>query len=172
VDKGPQVLPFTGIIAAAEVEEREVRRAVETYLFPVSSATRVLPFRYTRYYEPEMGPDLRRWWLAGAALASAGTLASLKIRAREWEETWRRPGGGRRVNVDPGYITRLQIVLATTKHLPATVYLRDGIFALVELTYVKGAYAPLPWTYADYAEAASSGLFLPFRAHLLALNRG
>ena len=83
----------------------------------------------------------------------------------------RCPGGDRRVNVDPGYVSALQMVLATTKPLPQAIYLRDGVYAVVELIYRDGAFAALPWTYPDYRKAAAENLFEPFRSQFLKLQR-
>jgi hypothetical protein len=59
--------------------------------------------------------------------------------------------GRRRVDVDPGYLTRTKLVLATTKDYAHRVYLGRGIYAEVTLSYRQGAFHPWPWTYPDYA---------------------
>jgi hypothetical protein len=63
------------------------------------------------------------------------------------------------------------MVLATTKPLPQAIYLRDGVYAVVELIYRDGAFAALPWTYPDYRKAAAENLFESFRSQFLKLQR-
>jgi hypothetical protein len=171
MNRGPSVLPFVGVIAAPEIPADDVVRAVADDLFGVAFRTDAEPFDFTDYYRPEMGPGLVRFWCAGGGLASAALLPAWKLRSRNLERRWAEQGG-RRVNLDPGYLSPLQLVLATTKALPTAVYVRNGIYALVELLYRDGGFEALPWTYPDYRKAAAEGTFQPFRAHFLELLRG
>ncbi len=145
-------------------------RAANDKLFETAQMTRPVPFDFTDYYRNEMGPGLERVWCAGARLARASALADYKLTAAALESRWLEDRQ-RRVNVDPGYVSTLQMVLATTKPLPQAVYLRDGVYAVVELIYRDGAFVALPWTYPDYEQAATEDLFEPFRAHFLKLRR-
>lgn len=169
--KDPEVLPLMGVIAAPGIAAEDVVRAVNDELFEIVSRTDPEPFDYTDYYRPEMGEGLARFWCAARSLAPGAQLADWKLQSRELETTWGEQGK-RRVNLDPGYLTSLQLILATTKPLPQAVYLRDGIYALVELLYRSGGFKSLPWTYPDYGKAASEGAFEVFRAHYLKLLRG
>lgn len=139
-------------------------------MFDVAFQTDPEPFDVTEYYRPEMGPDLLRFWCAGRRLAPAALLADWKLRSRELETQWGERGA-RRVNLDTGYLSSLQVVLATTKPLPQAVYVRDGVYALVELLYGSGGFEAFPWTYPDYRRAAAAGAFEPFRSHYLELLR-
>ena len=60
--------------------------------------------------------------------------------------------GCRRVNIDPGYITGHNLVLATTKERPHRVYIGQGIYAEVTMAFKKGRCEFFPWTYRDYRE--------------------
>ncbi len=168
--KVPLVLPVLGVIAASEISVDEVVRTSGAALFEHALQTPAEPFTFTDYYEEEMGKSLVRFWCAGVQLVPATLLPDYKLAGLEAEVRW-RVGGARRVNLDPGYISTLQMVLATTKPLPQATYVRDGIYALVELLYRDGGFQPLPWTYPDYRKAAAGGVFEPFRAHFLRLRR-
>jgi hypothetical protein len=170
MSREPIVLPVLGVILAAGVEPDDVMRAVDDELFPTALRTESVPFEFTDYYRKEMGADLTRFWCAAGGLAPASDLASHKLKSGTLEGRWRRHGD-RRVNLDPGYISALHMVIATTKPLPQAVYLRDGVYGVVELVYRDGAFAALPWTYPDYREAAAERTFEPFRSHLLHLRR-
>lgn len=166
----PYVLPIAGVIAAPDAVIDDVVRAVNDELFEVASQTAPAPFDFTDYYLREMGGGLVRFWCAASELAPAAQLADWKLRSGELEKKWGGPDA-RRVNLDPGYVSSLQLILATTKALPQGVYLRDGIYALVELLYRSGGFKSLPWTYPDYGEAAARGAFEGFRSSYLKLSR-
>jgi hypothetical protein len=57
------------------------------------------------------------------------------------------------VNIDPGYIALGKFVLATTKDRDHRIYVGQGIFAEVTLSYRTGSFAAREWTYPDYASS-------------------
>ncbi len=166
--QAPSVLPLIGVIAAAEIGGGDVVRALGDELFDVAFQTDPEPFDVTEYYRSEMGAALVLFWCAGRRFAPAALLAAWKLRSRELETRW-AARGARRVNLDTGYLSSLQLVLATTKPLPQAVYVRDGVYALVELLYRSGGFEAFPWTYPDYRRAAAAGAFEPFRSRYLEL---
>jgi hypothetical protein len=97
-----------------------------------------------------MGPLLRTFALFRDP-ALPDRLAALKQDTNRIEERWRRDAGGRRVNIDPGYLSASQLVLASTKPFSHRIYLERGIWAEVTLLFKKGSFTSLPWTYPDYA---------------------
>jgi hypothetical protein len=126
---------------------------LETHFGPVGLASPPFVFDQTTYYEPSMGRDLRKRFLAFARLVGPDQLADIKLRTnaleRELAETGVYPEP-RPINLDPGLLVLGKFLLATTKDQSHRVYLRDGIFAEVTLRYHAGAFEPWPWTYADY----------------------
>jgi hypothetical protein len=164
------VLPIVGFIAHEGLSRAEIEAATAARLFPLGGSIESRPFAFTAYYGAEMGNNLIRWWARAAALADPAALPDWKNAARDLEDEWRGPEGGRRVNIDPGYLGLYQLVLATTKALPQAVYLRDGIFALVEFLFFKGSFQAFSWTYADYARAIPE--LNPWREDFLVLRRG
>jgi hypothetical protein len=170
MSREPIVLPLLGVILAAGVEPDGVVEAVDEGLFPTALRTPPVPFEFTDYYRKEMGENLTRFWCGAGGLARASDLAGYKIKSGTLEGRW-RGRSGRRVNLDPGYISEQHLVLATTKALPQAVYLCEGIYAVVELLYRDGAFAALPWTYPDYRRAAAEHVFESFRSHFLDLRR-
>ncbi len=62
-------------------------------------------------------------------------------------------------------------MLATTKDHAHRIYLGRGIYAEVTLTFLKGAFEPMPWTYPDYRTEAYRRFFEQVRADLLARQR-
>jgi len=163
------VLPIVGFIARAEINPAEIEGAAAGCLFPLGGSLERRSFSFTDYYRAEMGDNLVRWWARGAGLAEPAALPDWKNAARRLENEWRTPSGGRRVNVDPGYMGLYQLVLATTKALPQAVYIREGVFALVEFLFFRGSFQTFSWTYTDYARAIPE--LNRWREDFLALRR-
>jgi hypothetical protein len=129
------------------------RERLEAAFGPVALASPEYDFAQTRYYEPTMGPDLRKQFLAFERVVAADCLAEVKQRTNALEQELAGTGlypEPRPLNLDPGVLGLGKFLLATTKDQAHRVYLRDGIFAEVTLRYHAGAFEPWPWTYADY----------------------
>jgi len=110
-----------------------------------------LPFDKTDYYATEMGSVLiRDLWLADD-LFDRSLLAGIKIKTNEMEKLLSRNDGTRRINLDPGFMTAENFILATTKNYSHRVFLMNGIFADLTLIFKKGEFHPLEWTYPDYS---------------------
>ena len=101
------------------------------------------------YYEPEMGPHLRRLWMGVRIPRPLYPVSGLKQRAIWLEGQW-GVNGRRRVNIDPGVLTPYQLLLLSTKNYAHRVPITDGIYGEVALIRQKKQWHPLPWTYPDY----------------------
>lgn len=113
----------------------------------------VFPFDHTDYYEKQIGPDLARKIYSFEELIDPGTIADVKLNTIQMEKHLTKAADSdveRVVNLDPGYVGMLKMVLATTKDRGHRIYLRDGIYAEVTLQYVSGGFQGLPSTYPDY----------------------
>jgi hypothetical protein len=152
--------PVLLVVAAFSRHEEArtwARQRLEEAFGPVALAGEPFLFDHTRYYEPTMGPGLRKQILAFERLVRADCLADVKLRTNALEAelaAQRRFAEVRPVNLDPGILTLGKLLLATTKDQAHRVYLGQGIFAEVTLRYQAGAFEPWPWTYADYREPA------------------
>ena len=74
----------------------------------------------------------------------------------------------RPLNLDPGYITQAKLVLATTKDRDHRIYLRDGIFGEITLTYTAKKWIHHRWTYPDYRTEKVAEFAMQCRDHLRA----
>lgn len=110
------------------------------------------PFDFTRYYEREMGPGLRKTLVLYREPRDPSRLPSVKRSTCELERSLAAPDGRRRVNLDPGYLTPAKVVLATTKDFAHRLYLGDAIYGEVTLSARGGAFQPHPWTYPDFRQ--------------------
>lgn len=112
-----------------------------------------LPFHAGGYYAASMGKDLQKILVGFDDLADPATLADWKLHTNELEKQFAERGDNdlpRPLNLDPGYITQAKLVLATTKDRDHRIYLRDGIFAEVTLSYTGGQWVHHRWSYPDY----------------------
>ncbi len=120
------------------------------------------PFAYTDYYTKEFGVSLIRRLIAFDRLIRPDTMPDVKL----WTNSLERglsADGLRRVNIDPGYIARSHLLLATGKGYSHRPYLRDGIYADLTLIYRNKAFQSLPWTYPDYAGGEMIGILTRIR---------
>lgn len=137
---------------------------------PIDLASDLIPFTSTDYYTPEMGPDLLRKFITHERLIAPEAIAQIKLRTNELERQLAAELNAhvpRPVNLDPGYLDGSKLVLATTKDYAHRIYLRDGIYAEVTLTFKKGGFAPTPWTYQDYRTEPYLAFFARARARYL-----
>ena len=110
-----------------------------------------MDFNYTRYYEPEMGSPLHRRVYSFKSLIGQQDLGRVKLATHQIEQAYSQ-SGRRRVNIDPGYMLRERFVLASGKNFSHRICIGTGVYADLTLTYHKGRFQRLPWTYPDYAD--------------------
>ncbi len=125
---------------------------------------------FSAYYTPEMGVGQYKQFVSFAPMMALERLPELKLTTNAIEQEY-AIDGKRRVNIDPGYLTHGQMVLATTKAFSHRIYMGQGIFA--ELTYVcKGKeFHPLEWTYPDYCGTFARDFFRQVREAYLRESR-
>lgn len=133
--------PDSSLLATAEA-------ALWAEFGPVTLRSAVIPFDFTDYYTPELGPGLQRCWIAQGRVAP-WRLAEFKLAAGRIEQ---RLGvaGRRRVNIDPGVLTLHSLVLASTKNFAHRIALAEGVYAELTLIWRNRDFRPLEWTYPDY----------------------
>ena len=153
---------FVGILTALSSTLTELRGSLEEQFGPVDIESQLLQFDYTNYYEPEMGPDLKRMFLGFRRLASPDALVELKIFTNRLEQALAKDSK-RTANLDPGYLTAAKVVLASTKDFAHRLYLGKGIYGEVTLIYRKKDFQALPWTYPDYRNEAYRQFFRELR---------
>jgi hypothetical protein len=134
---------------------------------PVDLVSEPLSFDFTDYYEPEMGKGLWRRMTSFGSLISPDQLPEIKLWTNAMEARFPNERGGRKVNIDPGYLAASKFILATGKDYSHRIYLGKGIYGDLTLIVQKGAFTPLPWTYPDYASQPLIGLLNLLRQRYL-----
>lgn len=160
---------FCGLLLGAGAEAPAIHARLVQEFGPALSASEIRPFTQTRFYEEEMGPHLRRQFVAFEALIAPPDLVRIKCRTNEIERERADAAGRRSVNIDPGCVTLAKVVLASTKDHAHRLALGEGVHGEVTLVYHRGkGFEPWPWTYPDYREAWVRDWFAAVRASLRA----
>ncbi len=153
---------FTAITFSPTVSPKEIVARLEAAWGRADIRSEPLEFSFTRYYEKEMGPSLRKFWLGFELLRLPEELVEIKRKTNEMEAAF-ASSNGRRVNLDPGYIERAKMILASTKNFSHRIYLGKGIYGDLQYRFRQGAFTFLEWTYPDYQSAAAVDFFTALR---------
>jgi hypothetical protein len=136
---------------------------------PVARQSPTFEFDQTEYYQPTMGPGLRKVFVTFTETIDPGRLAEIKLATNAWEQEYSEASEHaepRPLNLDPGYLTLGKLVLASTKDFCHRVYLDRGIYAEVTLFYRHGRWEHHPWTFADYRREDYQQFFSECRDYL------
>jgi hypothetical protein len=156
------VLRFAGLIAGNEAELTAARFELTQWYGPIDDVTEIIPWTFSAYYQDEMGEGLIRQWVRFKSLFAPEHLAKCKLETNMAETLLARQfqrGVARPVNIDPGYVHRYKVILATTKDHSHRVYLSEGVYGEVTLHWSKNVWTPWPWTYADYQTPTALAFF-------------
>ncbi len=104
---------------------------------------------FSPYYDEELGGKGLRKILSFETLVDPSLQSEIKIFTNALEAEF-SDETGRKVNIDPGFISHGRLLLATTKKTGFRIPLSDGIYTELTLYYARGAWQKLPWTYRDY----------------------
>lgn len=141
---------FCALLVAADFPVECCEAGLQKLFGPIVLRSEPVPFTQTTYYDNEMGPGLRRLYVAFDALYDMADLPAIKHRTNALEADWAVAPGRRRVNIDPGYLDLAKVVLASTKDHAHRLYVGAGIYAEVTLRYWHKQFQPWDWTYPDY----------------------
>ena len=159
------VKPVVSLLLARQDLLTAVVRHLSVHFGPPDLVGPWWPFTATEYYTPEMAP-VGRLLVSFLHLADPAQLANWKVFTNSIEARLSL-GSRRTVNLDPGYVTKERVVLATGKNFSHRIYLDHGIFGDLTLIYGQGAYQAQPWTFPDYAKGPLSELLLLVRKKYL-----
>lgn len=158
---------FFGLIFDVSFDVERAYEALEQkFSDKIDIKSEIIDFSFTGYYNAEMGANLKRQWISLETPLFPDRLADMKIETNNIESLFVKDGG-RKVNIDPGYITPANVILASTKDFSHRIYLSKGIYAEVTTIYRKDGFTKLPWTYPDYLCASAKNFILKARQRLL-----
>jgi len=164
ITKPNPVKLFIGMLSQDDALFNELGQKLSDILGPIDLESSVWPWEHTDYYEEEMGAGLKRKFVFFENLIDPLTIAEIKLRTIEFEKQNLNSDGGRRINLDPGYLDSAKLVLVSTKDFSHRIYLSNGIYGEVTLTYSKNNLQVLPYTFPDYKTAEYFDIFKQARA--------
>ena len=97
-----------------------------------------------------MGTNISRQFLCFKELINPEELSDIKIWTNELEneiKCYRKSDVARPINLDPGYLTHCNLIIASAKDYYHRIHLQNGIYAEVTLFYQHEVFKNLPWTY-------------------------
>lgn len=124
---------------------------------PIDTQSEIFDFNYTSYYKKEMAGDIKRIFYSFEKLIDARNLCCIKIESNSIEAGFPSKTGGRRINLDPGYLTPAKVILASAKDNIQRIYIDNGIYEEITLYYKNRTFKPFEWTFPDYKES-----YIPF----------
>ena len=165
----PPVKLFLSALSADEAILDSVGERLSQLLGPVDRVTAKHPWNFSPAYTRELGSSLQRRYVVLSGLYRPECLPDIKIRTNELEAKLALGAlGERRINLDPGYVSGSQVILASTKRYANRVYLRDGIYADLTLYYDGREFQPLSrFTFPEYRTRAARRFFRSLRVRYL-----
>jgi hypothetical protein len=157
---------FVGILSSYKTLFGEIAVILEKRLGKVDIRSEIIPFNFTDYYNKEMGTNISRQFLSFKELINPEELSVIKIWTNELEAKIKhdnRFNVPRPINLDPGYLTYCNLILASTKDYYHRIHLQNGIYAEVTLFYQHEVFKNLPWTYPDFQTEEYKNFFLKVR---------
>ncbi len=128
-----------------------VSGALEAEFGPIEEVIGPLEFTFTNYYDSELGAGICRYLLAFSELIDRSSLCRVKLLTNDLENVYMNDQS-RVFNLDPGFLTLGNFVLATGKNNAHRIYLDQGIFSDLTLIFRRGSFRALEWTYPDYSD--------------------
>jgi hypothetical protein len=166
---GP-VQPFGGIMYDEAFDIGRVLQRLEERFGKAGHSYGPVPFSWTDYYTQEMGDRLKKTYVCYTGPMDRDELPAIKLWTNTLEQEYTAEGK-RKVNIDPGYLARDKLVLATTKDFYHRLYLGNGIYGEVTLHFQKGRFRHFSWTYPDYKEEKLQEFLIKARADLVGKTR-
>ena len=149
---------FIGAICSASVEPLGLSRILEDAFGPIDLTSPIFPYDASMHYKPEMGEGLGRIFFSLKKCHSPVKLPRFKEDAVQLEQEFFMKKGQRSVNLDPGYLDPVKVVLASTKEGTHKIALTEKIYADMVLEFKNETFHPFDWAPADF----KSGKYFPF----------
>jgi hypothetical protein len=141
---------FIGMLSNDISLFEQISHKLKVIYGPSDLLSPVWKWDHSDYYKKEMGTGLKRQFIFFKELIDPGSIAEIKLKTIELEKQLLNEKGGRRINLDPGYLDAAKLVLVSTKDFSHRIYLGQGIYGEVTLYYSGKTYQTLPYTFPDF----------------------
>ena len=165
-----RAIVFCGILYNEKVNLKDVEDIIQKYYGSIIFKSDIFEFTETSYYDDEIGKPIYRVFYAINKLIEQDKIIELKLLSNKLEDEYFSDFGRRKVNIDPGYLTKAKVVLPTTKNFQHRIYLGRGIYAEVTLRWRRGNFGEWEWTFKDYKRKESINFFNRLREYYANLN--
>ena len=161
---------FTGIMYSDKKIYNAVVKALEKKFGEIETESEPYDFtRFTGYYVPEMGKKILKKFLVLKKQISRDKLADIKLFTNELEDKFAKRSK-RKINLDPGYLTLHNLVLASAKDRAHKIYLKKGIYADLTLIFHKNTCEHFPHTFPDFKSEHVKEFFCRVRNKIKKIN--
>ena len=116
-------------------------------------------FNHTDYYEDELGKKLKKYVIVFKKEINPELLPNIKLFTNSIEYKTNK----RIINLDPGYLNKQKLILATTKERPHRIYLKNGIYADLTYLFKKNDCIILRNTFPDFREKFVQEFFIKIK---------
>ena len=150
---------FVGMFSPQTFLFEEIKKVLEGVYGPVDMESPVWPWEHTDYYTEEMGSGLKRKFIFFGRLIEPEIISDIKLKTVGLEKEYLNEDGGRRINIDPGYMDSARVALVSTDDYSHRVYIGKGIYGEVALIYSGSDYRILHYTYPDFRKREYHDIF-------------
>ena len=168
--KPPTLAPKAKLFLALMYKDKSTLEKVKQELInefgEIDYQSEEYKFNFTDYYEQEMGKNLKKFFISFKTQIKRESLPDIRLTTAKIEKKFLK-NNNRTINIDPGYITLNNLVLATVKDRPHKIYLGKGIYADLNLILKKKGAFDFPWTFKDYKLKQNQNFFNQVRNDLL-----
>ncbi len=169
LNKPDQVLFFCSVLFNPKIwDDKKIEDLFFHFDFVIQDILRPSENPLIDYYSNEMGDELDRAIYIFKNIGSRDQLVNFKLLTTQLENQSLLEGK-RSINLDCGYISKENLVLATGKPYSHRVHLKDGVYAELTYTFQNKTYQGLPWTYPDYLSPEKIDFFNSNRSSLLSV---
>ena len=108
-------------------------------------------FNFTDYYEKESGKNLKKKFLSFKKTITKEELSKIRLMTGNIEDKFRIKNK-RTVNIDPGYISKEGVFMASVKKKRFKTLIKNGIYLHKVLSFEGDKLVELNYTFADYKQ--------------------
>lgn len=161
---------FTAILTSDPKLLDETLKRLKKYFGEHDHISPWVDFTFTNFYEPEMGPNLKRCIVSFKKLLPSQVLPKAKKWTQKVENKF-RVEGKRKVNIDAGYIDYCKLVLASGKFGGHKIAITDECYADMIMSFEKGKWLPFSWCFPDFESGIYDKSLTAIRSLLKSENK-
>lgn len=163
IKPAPKAKLFAGIMYSNEKLCKKAVRELEKKFGRIEEESSPYDFtQFSNYYCDEIGEKVLKKFVVFSRPIDRASLASIKIWTNKLEQKLAK-NGKRKINIDPGYLTIHNLVLASTKDRSHRIYLGKGIYADLTLLFDKNGCRQFSHTFPDFRSEIARDFFWKLR---------